>query len=199
MVAPSDNTPLSLITLQLSLHIIVLLMASTDIPSLLIDLISKNPDTAAKRFEDDDWSPLQLSASLGLPVTSHVMATADESVPRLSTLHIAAFRGHTGIISSDPEMTDVQDQFGFTPLHYAVFKRHKPTVERLLSLGAIPSKESQVSRSALHIEPNLRLMLFQVEGDLTVGLSQAVELPRAGDHTSSCRYCHHKYCNSATY
>ena len=120
-------------------------MTSIDVSSLLLSLLNQSPDTSSRRFEDEDWSPQQLAASLGLPSTGQAPPTDDDAVPRLSTLHIAAYRGHTHLISSYPEIIDVADQFGFTPLHYAVIRRQKPIVETLLSLGALPSSESKVN------------------------------------------------------
>lgn len=120
-------------------------MDSIEVSPLLQALITQSPESSSKRFENEDWTPLQLAASLGLPSTAQGLPADDTSVPKLSTLHIAAYRGHTHLIQANAEIIDLQDQFGFTPLHYAVLRRHKPIVEALLSLGALPSSESKVN------------------------------------------------------
>lgn len=115
-----------------------------EVASILLNLLSQGAESSSKRFEDDDWSPLQLAASLGFPSAAQGLPANDESVPKLTTLHIATCRGHTHLIQTNAEIIDLPDQFGFTPLHYAVLKRNKQITEALLSLGANPSFESKV-------------------------------------------------------
>lgn len=64
----------------------------------------------------------------------------------LYLIHIAANRGYPSTLAVltnvPPNTTNIQDQYGFTPLMYAVWNGHVMTTDLLLSAGANPNQYS---------------------------------------------------------
>lgn len=119
-----------------------------------------------KSYPNDDWNALQLACSLGdNDVTKHILSEGANSdvqfkssvVPRVTPLHIACRFGHIDIVKQLLPYADTnkQDQWGFTPLHYATVTRNKDLVLLLLSMGAGATIASKTGSTALDIANQL--------------------------------------------
>mmetsp|Transcript_16954 Transcript_16954/g.28730 ORF Transcript_16954/g.28730 Transcript_16954/m.28730 type:complete len:250 (-) Transcript_16954:411-1160(-) len=100
-----------------------------------------------KCYKDDDWNALQFACSIGdVEVVKTLLSdgaapdfrTKSQVLPQVTPLHIAARYGHLEIVKLLSTYCDVnlQDQWGFTAIHYATVSRSKDVVLYLLGNGA---------------------------------------------------------------
>jgi hypothetical protein len=118
-------------------------------------------------YTQDDWNPLLYSASVGeLEAARYLLSegadvnfqTQGKVIPQLTALHIAARAGNLEMIKLLTPQCDPnrQDQWGFTPIHYATIARNKEIVSYLLSNGASATIESKNKTTALDIAKELK-------------------------------------------
>lgn len=125
-----------------------------------------SPDSC---FPHEDWNPLQFLSSLeddsGLVGTIlNAGANVNRSssgccTPSLSSLHIAVSRGRLDVVDQLIKFKcdlNVQDQWGFTALHYAVLKRNTKLILTLTSNGALGSLESKTGSTPLDLAHALK-------------------------------------------
>lgn len=98
-------------------------------------------------YSHDHWNALQLACGTDdVEVARHLLAEGADAnrqhksmaIPRVTPLHIACRVGDLDLVKLLLPHADIniQDQWGFTPLHYAVVARKKDVVLHLLSNGA---------------------------------------------------------------
>jgi hypothetical protein len=123
--------------------------------------------TVDSLYPHDDWSPLQYSASIGEIDALKVLLSegaevnyqsATKAIPQITALHIAVRAGHVDIIKILVMHGDVnrQDQWGFSPLHYATIARNKEVVSLLLNNSASATIVSKAGSTPLDIAKELK-------------------------------------------
>ena len=125
-----------------------------------------SPDTC---FPHEDWNPLQFLSSLedesdllSTVLTSGANVNRSNSgccTPSLSSLHIAVSRGRLDVVEQLIKFKcdlNVQDQWGFTALHYAVLKRCTKLILLLTTNGAVGSLESKSGSTPLDLAHALK-------------------------------------------
>jgi hypothetical protein len=120
-------------------------------------------------YNDDEWDPLQVAAAWGnLDVVRYIIGTGADpnggkhiersfAVPKMTPIHIAARMNHAEVIKMLGVNGDVnrQDQWGFTPLHYATVNRNKQSVAVLLESGALVMLASKNGSTPLDVAKQL--------------------------------------------
>lgn len=118
-------------------------------------------------YPNDDWSPLQFSAAVGNLDALRVLISegADvnyqsksRAIPQLTALMIAVRAGHMDIVQQLVPHSDVnlQDQYGFTAIHYATISRQREILTYLISNGGIVTVASKTGTSALDMARELK-------------------------------------------
>jgi hypothetical protein len=118
----------------------------------------------------DDWNPLLIAASigdiellkilLGNGANVNFQNSSSSIIPQVSALHIvvkSCIIEAINLLLSQPDiLVNIQDQWGFIPLHYAVLSRSKEVVLLLLNNGALANIESKDGSTALDISKELK-------------------------------------------
>ena len=123
--------------------------------------------TVDSLYPHDDWSPLQFSASVGdLDATKLLLSegadvnyqSATKAIPQITSLHIAVRAGQLDVVKLLMMHGDVnrQDQWGFSPLHYATIARNKVIVSLLLNNSASAVLKSKLGSTPLDIAKELK-------------------------------------------
>ena len=123
--------------------------------------------TVDSLYPYDDWSPLQFSASVGDLAATKVLLSegadvnyqsATKAIPQITALHIAVRAGQLDVVKLLIVHGDVnrQDQWGFSPLHYATIARNKSIVSLLLNNGASAVLASKQGSTPLDIAKELK-------------------------------------------
>lgn len=116
-------------------------------------------------YYQDDYEPLHLSTAVGDLVTvkylvgNGVDVSSQSSssciIPQLCSLHIAVRYGYEDIIKYLIMQADCnvnkQDQWGFTPLHYAVITRNKAVIMHLIGHGSSAIIKSKLGSTPLEL------------------------------------------------
>jgi len=123
--------------------------------------------TVDSLYPYDDWSPLQFSASVGDLAATKVLLSegadvnyqsATKAIPQITSLHIAVRAGQLDVVKLLIVHGDVnrQDQWGFSPLHYATIARSKAIVSLLLNNGGSAVLASKQGSTPLDIAKELK-------------------------------------------
>ena len=133
----------------------------------VMKLVEDNsPDSC---FPHENWNSLQFLSSLDddsdlLKILLTAGANVNRSSsgccnPSVSSLHIAVSRGKLDAVEQLIKFKcdlNVQDQWGFTALHYAVLKRSTKLILLLTTNGAIGSLESKIGSTPLDLAHALK-------------------------------------------
>lgn len=147
---------------------------------------TKNEHNINAPLLHDDWNILQFACSIDDSDTlkyclEHRADVNYQSLsrvaPRVTPLHILAHYDLLSLIQDLPSRTNFnkQDQWGFTPLHYAVSKGNVRTVQMLIERGANVLVKSKNGSTPLDIAKSLEFgeiisildLKSRVEGDPT--------------------------------
>jgi hypothetical protein len=123
--------------------------------------------TVDSLYPYDDWTPLQFSASVGELDAMKVLLSegaevnyqsATKAIPQITALHIAVRAGHLDLVKLLVKHADVnrQDQWGFTPVHYATIHRNQEMVKILLDNGGSAVIASKAGTTPLDIATELK-------------------------------------------
>ena len=118
-------------------------------------------------YPQDDWNPLLYTASVGeVEAAKYLLSegaevnfqTQGKVLPQLTALHVAVRAGNMEMVKLLAHHGDCnrQDQWGFTPIHYATIARNKEIVAYLLSNGASATVESKAKTTALDMAKELK-------------------------------------------
>ena len=118
-------------------------------------------------YPNDDWSPLQFAAAVGNLDALRVLISegADvnyqsksRAIPQLSALMIAVRAGHMDIVQQlvSHSEVDLQDQYGFTCVHYATISRQRDILKYLISERADVTIPSKTGTTALDMARELK-------------------------------------------
>jgi hypothetical protein len=118
-------------------------------------------------YPQDDWNPLLYASSVSeVEATRYLLSegadvnfqTQGKVIPQLTALHIAVRAGNLEMVKLLTHQCDPnrQDQWGFTPIHYATISRNKDIVAYLLSNGASATIESKNKVTALDMAKELK-------------------------------------------
>lgn len=129
-----------------------------------------NPSITTSVFPNDDFTPLLLATSLGDVSTIQLLLNSSGGVdinwqgsnsviPQVTALHIGVRCGFTEVVKLLLMQPDIdvnrQDQWGFTPLHYAIITRNKDIVLLLTNHGCSSTIESKNGSTPLDIAEKL--------------------------------------------
>ena len=118
-------------------------------------------------YPQDDWNPLLYTAAVGeVEAARYLLSqgaevnfqTQGKVLPQLTALHIAVRAGNLEMVKLLAHHGDAnrQDQWGFTPIHYATIARNKDIVAYLLSNGASATLASRAKTTALDMARELK-------------------------------------------
>lgn len=121
----------------------------------IMDYLRKESVDFNQKIAQDLWTPIQYASSIGddscirFLLSHHAITNMNSSskvLPMVTPLMIAVKYGHIDIVKLLLEHIDVnvQDQFGFTAIHYATISNSKTMIQLLLGQQnvsvMIPSK-----------------------------------------------------------
>jgi len=130
---------------------------------------SANPAITTSVFPNDDFTPLILAASLGDVATMRLLLGSggvdsnwqgsNAIIPQVTALHVGVRCGFADVVKLLLIQTDAQvnrqDQWGFTPLHYAIVTRNKDIVLLLTNHGCSSTIQSNCGSTPLDLAQKL--------------------------------------------